>query len=292
MLTNIYLISRIQLIMALIRRTTCAVIMLVLLVVASPFSVFGVPVCFSIFPLNTGHESCEATANCMWNCLMIAPINPISRQKSLPQSSASQPFPCPCRSASKTSTQETIPQSIIRINGRVSGIRRIYPKNVLNHPQRKEVYNLIVENPGIDLGRIGQALDLNRETLRYHIDLLMSSNKIVMMKVYGILRFYENHGRFCILERRVLAHLWNPTAEQILSIVKSNPEITQGDIATRLAMASPTVHWYMQRFATDGIVTAQRTGRLTHYSVTGEALQVLTNPDGIRQSIQPEAYAQ
>jgi DNA-binding transcriptional regulator LsrR (DeoR family) len=64
--------------------------------------------------------------------------------------------------------------------------------------------------------------------------------------------------------------------------VKSNQEITQGDIATRLAMASPTVHWYMQRFTTDGIVTAQRMGRLTHYSVTGEALQVLTNPAGIR----------
>ena len=112
------------------------------------------------------------------------------------------------------------------------------------------------------------------------------------MKDHGIIRFYENHGRFGILERRVLAHFWNPTAERILSIIQSNPGITQKDMATQLVMASPSVHWYMQRFATDGIVTAQRTGRLTHYSVTGEALQVLTNPDGIRQSIQPEAYAQ
>ena len=167
-------------------------------------------------------------------------------------------------------------------NSRVSGVRRIYPKNVLDRPQRNEICNLIVANPGIDLGRIGKALDLNRETLRYHIDLLTSSNKIVVMKDHGIIRFYENHGRYGILERRVLAHLWNPTAEQILSIVKSNPEITQGDIATRLAMASLTVHWYMQRFTTDCIVTAQRMGRLTHYSVTGEALQVLTNPAGIR----------
>jgi predicted transcriptional regulator len=124
------------------------------------------------------------------------------------------------------------------------------------------------------------------------MDLLVSSNKIVMMKDYGILRFYENHGRFGILERHVLANLWNPTAEQILSIVQSNPGITQGDIATRLSLASPTVHWYMQRLTNDGIVKAQHTGRLTHYSITGEAIQVLSNSVGVRQCVQAEAYAQ
>jgi DNA-binding MarR family transcriptional regulator len=278
--------------MAQIGKITCAVIMLILIVVASPFSVFAVPVSFSIFPMNMGNERCESMANCMGNCPMLAQINPISRQEPLPRSSASQPSPYPCRNASQPSTHGTITQSITGINGRVSGIRRIYPKNVLDHPQRKEIYNLIVANPGIDLGRIGKALDLNRETLRYHIDLLTSSNKIVFMKNHGIIWFYENHRRYGILEQHVLAHLWNPTAEQILSIIQSNPGITQGDIATRLSLASPTVHWYMQRFATDGIVTAHRTGRLTHYSVTGEALKVLTNSIGIRQFMQPEAYAQ
>lgn len=278
--------------MANIRKATCAVIMLVLVVVASPFSVFAAPVGFSVFPMNMGHERCEAMANCMGNCPMLAQINPTSRQEPLPRSSASQPSPCPCRSASQPSTQGTIIQSITGINGRVSGIRRIYPKNVLDHPQRNEIYNLVVANPGIDLGRIGKALDLNRETLRYHIDLLTSSNKIVVMKDHGIIRFYENHGRYGILERRVLAHLWNPTSKQILSIVQSNPGITQGNIASRLSLASPSVHWYMQRFTDDGIVKAQRTGRLTNYSIAGEAFQVLANSIGVRQCMQPEAYVQ
>jgi predicted transcriptional regulator len=278
--------------MAQIRKTTCAIIMFVLVIVASPFSAFAVPLCFSICPMNTGHESCEAMANCMGNCLMLAQINPTTRQKSHPQSSANQPSSCPCRNASQPSTQETITQSVIGINNRVSGIRRIYPKNVLDHPQRNEIYNLIVANPGIDLGRIGITLNLNRETLRYHIDLLTSSNKIVVMKDHGIIRFYENHGRYGVLERRVLAHLWNPTAEQILSIVQSNPGITQGDIAARLSLASPSVHWYMQRLSDDGIVKSQRTGRLTNYSITEKAFQVLTNSVGVRQCVQAETCAQ
>lgn len=103
------------------------------------------------------------------------------------------------------------------------------------------------------------------------------------MKDHGIIRYYENHGRYGILERRVLACLWNPTAEQILSIVQSNPGITQGEIARQLSLASPTVHWYMQRLTNDGIVKAQHTGRFTNYNITREAFQVLNNPDCIQQ---------
>jgi predicted transcriptional regulator len=216
----------------------------------------------------------------MGNCPMTAYSNEAARQESLPQSPASQSTQYPCSVLS-----QTILQGMTGQNSRVSGVRRIYPKNVLDHPQRKEIYNFITTNPGIDLEKIGKALGLNRETLRYHLNLLTSSNKIVIMKDHGIVRYFENHGRFCILERRVLAHLWNPTAEQILSIVQSNPGITQGDIASQLSLASPSVHWYMQRLTEDGIVKTQRTGRLTNYSITEEAFQVFNNPAGIRQCI-------
>jgi len=278
--------------MAWIRKTVCAAIVLVLAVVASPFSAFVVPAGSSMFLMHTDPERCEAAASCTGNCPMLAQVNPPTSKAPLPRSSAGQPSPYSCSSASQSSTQGMSTQGIIGLNGRVSGIRKIYPKNVLDHPQRRAVYNVIVANPGIDLGRIGKALKLNRETLRYHMDLLASSNKIVVMKDYGIIRHYENHGRYGILERRVLAHLWNPTAERIFSIVQSNPGITQGDIAARLAIASPTVHWYMQRFTTDGVVTAQHTGRLTYYRITLEALHVLTNPAEIRQSVQSVAYTQ
>lgn len=271
--------------MAQIRKITCSIIMLILILVSTPFSIYTVPLCFSVCPMGTGHENCEAMANCLGNCLTLAQINPAARRKSFPHSSANKPAPCPSGNLAQPSTQETNIQSVIGINDIISGIRRIYPKNVLDHPQRNEIYNLILANPGIDLGNIGKALDLNRETLRYHIDYLASSNKIVVMKDHGIIRYYENHGKYGILERRVLAYLWNPTAEQILSIVQSNPGITQGDIARQLSLASPTVHWYMQRFTNDGIVKAQHSGRFTNYNITREAFQVLNNPDGIQQYI-------
>lgn len=278
--------------MSRIRRTVYATIILILAVVALPFSAFAVYSVSSMLPMHTCPEPREAGMNCMENCPMLAQVNSRSRQESFPRSSPGQSSPYPCSSASQSNTQRISIEGMVGPNGRVSGIRKIYPKNVLDHPQRKAVYDIVVANPGIELGKVGKILNMNRETLRYHMNLLESSNKIVVMKDYGIIRHYENHGRYGILERHVLAHLWNPTAEQIFSIVLSNPGITQGDIASMLSVASPTVHWYMERFNTDGIVKAQRTGRLTNYYITPEALRVLTDFPRIRQNLYSEAYAQ
>lgn len=263
---------------------------ILLAIVASPFSVFGGMTVSPIFPMHAWPERCEAVVSCIENCWMLAQVNPASRKGICSGSSAENSSPNQCKSTLQKGTQGIAKQCIIGLNGRVSGIRRIYPKNVLDHPQRKAVYDFIMANPGIDLGRIGKALDLNRETLRYHIDLLASSNKIVVMREHGIIRYYENHGRYGPLERRVLAHLWNPTARQIISIVHSNPGITQRDIAIRLSIASPTVHWYIQRFATDGILTSEHAGRFTRYRITMEALQVLTKPAESQKSIQSVLY--
>ena len=274
------------------RKTVYATIILVLAVVALPFWSFAAPSAPSMLLMHTCPESCEAKMGCMGNCPMQAHVNSRFKHKSIPRLPMDQSSPYPCSSISQPSVQRTSIEGIIGSNGKVSGIRKIYPNNVLDYPQRKAIYDIVVANPGIDLGKIGKVLNLNRETLRYHINLLESANKIVVMKDHGIQRYYENHGRYGVLERRILARLWNPTAERILSIVLSNPEITQGDIASRLSVASPTVHWYMKRFTADGIVTAQHTGRLTNYYITPEALRVLTDFSRIQQNLKSEVYAQ
>jgi predicted transcriptional regulator len=159
--------------------------------------------------------------------------------------------------------------------GRVSGIRRIYAKNVLDHPERAAVYATIVARPGIDLAGIAMELGINRQTLRYHLDQLESAVKIVVMRDRGIIRYYENHGRYTPLERRVLQHLWNPTGRQVLALIASRPGITQAEIAAHLAVTAPTVRWYINRFRDDGIVTGQHEGRYTHYTVAPEVPRYL-----------------
>jgi predicted transcriptional regulator len=112
---------------------------------------------------------------------------------------------------------------------------------------------------------------MNRETLRYHLDQLESATKVVVMRDHGIVRYYENHGRYTLLERKVLQHLWNPTGKQILTLVAARPGIAQVEISAHLAVTAPTVRWYMQRFRDDGLVTEQHEGKYTHYTVVPDA---------------------
>lgn len=267
---------------------------ILLTIIVFPFSAVGSMAVSPMSPMHTWPERCGNVTNCVENCRILAQANFSSRKSSSSGASAGKCSPgcspSQCKSILESGMQETITQCILSSNGRVSGIRRIYPKNVLEHPQRKAVYDTIVANPGVDMGKIGKLLEVNRETLRYHIDLLETSKKIVVIRDRGITRYFENHGRYGLLERRVLAYLWNPTAKQILSIIFSRPGITQTDIAIMLSVASPTVYWHIQRLAGDGILTSEREGRLIRYRINPEPLQILAKPAAPQESIQPVLY--
>ncbi len=245
--------------LAMIRTGIGGVIFLVLAVAASPGAAYATPAGATMMPMSGG-----MTAGCNCQVPVQAPAatpreDPFSR-------TAGGPETPPCTGAAYpvfSSTSGTV--------GRVSGIRRIYPRNVLNHPERAAVYRVITARPGIDLAGIASELGMNRETLRYHLDQLESATRILVMRDHGIVRYYENHGRYTPLERRVIQHLWNPTAGRILSVISALPGITQADLAWHLEVTAPTIRWYMQRFRADGITIEQHQGRCTKYSLVPEA---------------------
>ncbi|HIH02668.1 MAG TPA: winged helix-turn-helix transcriptional regulator [Methanoregulaceae archaeon] len=152
----------------------------------------------------------------------------------------------------------------------LSGQRRIYRKNLLEHPGRAAVYHAIVSNPGIDLAAISQVVLMNRQTLRYHLDLLDSHHRIAVVRERGTTRYFENSGRYGAIEQRVFLHLRSPTAHAILALIRSDPGITQSAIAARIGYSAPTIRWHMHRLLDDEIVTAQRAGRNTRYHLTAD----------------------
>ncbi|WOX55642.1 winged helix-turn-helix transcriptional regulator [Methanoculleus palmolei] len=183
------------------------------------------------------------------------------------------------------------PAQQVLLNGRrstdnVSGIRRIYAGNVLDNRERAAIHAVITTKPGIDLAGIARELGMNRQTLRYHLNLMESLSKITALRDRGLVRYYENHGRYGTLERNLFMHLWNPTAEEILSLIRSTPGIAQSEIATHLAITPSTVRWYMRRFREDGIITERHEGRYARYALTDEAGRSMSRiggekPDGM-----------
>src|SRR5512136_645245 len=235
---------------------------------ASPATAFAIPAGATMMPMRGGPDRAGPMApdcNCAQSAATATRAEPLPR----PATAGSQ-GPSPCNG-----TAQQVYPGATGLVGRVSGIRKLYAKNVLDHPERSAVYTLIVAKPGIDLAQIALELGMNRQTLRYHLDLMESFAKIVVARDHGIVRYYENHGRFGVIERNVLLHQWNPTASGILSLIQSQPGITQSGIAMQFAITAPTVRWYMQRFRDDGIITEHHEGRYTRYNLTDDASRIM-----------------
>lgn len=244
------------------KRIACIVIALCLAVVASPVSLICVSSGAIRLPCSTGIGGGQSST--MGSCERFG-----DSAQTAP-SSAHRSCPMPNSCAAVGNPRETFrgPRGIEE--DRLSGQRRIYRKNLLEHPGRAAIYNTIVSNPGIDLAAISQMVVMNRQTLRYHLDLLESLHKIAVMRERGTTRYFENSGRYGVIEQRVLIHLHSPTACAILALIRLNPGITQSGIAVQVGCSAPTVRWHMHRFLDDGIVTAQHVGRNTLYHLTGE----------------------
>jgi len=247
-----------------IRNSAWAVILLLLAVAASPLPGYGLPAGAVAMPVHGGSGPAAATTSCC-SCTLPAKTT-----------TATPPVTTSPRQAGGTDTVPGTGSAAPALPGsatvpcRFSGIRRIFPKNVLDHPERAAVYAWIVEQPGIDISAIASALGMHRETLRYHLGMLESAMKIIVLRDRGIVRYYENHGRYTLLERKVLRHLRNPTGKAMLFVIAARPGITQSGIAEHFGITAPTVRWYIHRFRADGIVTEQREGKYTRYSLSPE----------------------
>jgi len=233
------------------------VLALCLTVAVSPLSLVTVSAEAARFPCSAGCSSAPAS-----------PCDRVEHPAQAPPSPAHRPCSTSTACAGVGGPKEPFRAPRGPDEGRLSGLRRIYRKNLFEHPGRAAVYDAIVSNPGIDLAAISRMVLMNRQTLRYHLDLLESHHTIAVVRERGTARYFENSGRYGTLEQRVFLRLRSPTAGAVIALIGSNPGIAQSEIAARIGCSAPTVRWHMHRLLEDGIVTAQRDGRSTRYHLT------------------------
>jgi DNA-binding transcriptional ArsR family regulator len=207
---------------------------------------------------------CRTTMPCCANngASQAAPSTPVRAPVPLP---CCQPCQVPVAIPSVNSPVNLVTETRFR------GFRRVTVSNVLDHPERRQIIQIIRENPGIDFARLTQDSGMNINTLRYHIDTLAHHGKVTVSRCSGILRYFENHGRYTEFEKSALSYQRNPASMSLLSVLVEFPGVSQNSLAESMGITSPTVRWHMQRFESDGIVRSVREGRNILYYLTPEA---------------------
>lgn len=156
------------------------------------------------------------------------------------------------------------------------GFRRIRKKNVLENDCRKAVFQAIADAPGIDAVSLSRRLEMNINTLRYHLTQLLVFDKITYLARPGTVRYYLNQGMFSPFEQIFLHYLNAGTAGRIIMLVSERPGVSRKDLAEVLGITGPSVTRHIQELSSEGIIRNEPDGRANHYYLTDAAALLLT----------------
>lgn len=169
------------------------------------------------------------------------------------------------------------------------GFRRIRKKNVLENESRKAVFQAIADAPGMDAVALSRSLEMNINTLRYHLAKLLATDKITYLSRPGAVRYYRNQGMFSPFEQVFLYYLNAGTAGRIIGLVSETPGISRKDLAAILGISGPSVTRHIRELSSEGIIRNEPDGRANHYFLTKEAALHLARlralPTGVADSV-------
>nr|WP_321352074.1 winged helix-turn-helix transcriptional regulator [uncultured Methanoregula sp.] len=155
------------------------------------------------------------------------------------------------------------------------GYRKIASASVLDSATRRQIYDTIVQNPGIFFNEILRITGQKRSTLQYHLAVLKFTDKITAFSTRGDVRYFENSGRYSVTEQKVLRSLRNVREREIFECIMDYPAITRSDLMKHLKVSGPTVSWHTGRLSDDGLLAVTRDGKQMRYALPPEVQQFL-----------------
>lgn len=156
---------------------------------------------------------------------------------------------------------------------------RLQRSDLLENETRRKIYELIDEEPGINLRGLADEVDVAWGTLLHHLKKL-EDNHLVKSERYGkYRRFFKNGSTYTEAEQERLAALSKPSTARVAEYILQNPGANQSEIGDQIGVTASTILFHVKRLKEVGLVEEKREGRYVHYypSMNGEEAKRL-NP--------------
>ena len=134
--------------------------------------------------------------------------------------------------------------------------------DILDHFVRGQVYGYIKANPGEHYNSIKKALALKNGTLVYHLKTLEREEFIKSVADGRFKRFYPREMKVPEPSDELVLRM-NHIQHEILKIIRENPGISQKEIAGRIGLSTPTVHYHINIMMSGRVINVKRVGRET-----------------------------
>lgn len=157
----------------------------------------------------------------------------------------------------------------------IAGYARVQGSEVLEHPGRAQVYNMVQAEPGMHFNDLLQRLSFGQSSLNYHLRVLEKNNFVTRVKDGRYARFFDRqNGHYSQGRKEAVSTLRNGTTAAIAEHVIRNPGVAQKDLSGQFGIAPSTVSWHIQRLASHGLVDKERVQNHVRYYM-GDAWMTL-----------------
>jgi predicted transcriptional regulator len=159
--------------------------------------------------------------------------------------------------------------------GAYFGFRTVSRKTVLDQTTRSRVFDAIREQPGIHFNALRERTGTNRGTLRYHLSILLLTQKISRIDDGVYTRYLPWEPEREEFDRVVACRYRNGSDRKIIAYLLDFPDATQREVAQAAGVSPSVVSGRVSRLSRERIVTVRRSGRATRLTLTPEAVEAI-----------------
>lgn len=135
------------------------------------------------------------------------------------------------------------------------------PDGAVAHETRKKLMLYIQENPGTTFQRLKGIFRLNEGTLRYHLNYLRRTKRIIQVKKENK-RTYLPAGMMYGKELKL-----NRDQKRLMDLIRKSPGITRKELLDRARLPRKLLSYNLSRLNELGLIWKIREGRRTGYAL-------------------------
>lgn len=156
--------------------------------------------------------------------------------------------------------------------GGLAGFTRIDDSELLEHPLRSQIFQVIQTNPGIHASGLARQVGAGWGTITHHLEKLEKGHLVAVRKVNNQKCFFENGGKVSRQDMAVMGAVKGDTASDIAGFVTQHPMTSQKQMAEALDLSPALVSFHVKKLVNLGVLDKVRHGKETLLT-TSEALR-------------------
>lgn len=143
-------------------------------------------------------------------------------------------------------------------------------KDMLELETRRDIYDLVSDQPGIHLSKIAELLDMTVSLAEYHLRFLEKNSLIRSIKKSGYKRYFPTDEKVEEKDKEMLFELRKEVSLKIVLLLLKNKKMTHKEMNEEIDLAASTLSYHLKKLTEMNILESKTYGRKKGYSVSDE----------------------